>query len=188
MSGSLEITIGPMFSGKSSWLIKKMEELKRLNIPHLAIRFSNDNRYSKNGIDSHNGTTFVAKNATTVEEIKHLLDKHPNLVALGIDEVQFFEKEIANLLRELKNKGIAVYAAGLDTDFLGVPWETTTEALKHANIVNKLKAVCSVCNKRIATQTQRLINGIPARKDHPRILIGAKDSYTARCKPHHQIG
>lgn len=186
--GLIEIAVGPMFSGKTSWLINKMKELKKNNISHLTVRFGDDNRYSKDAISSHDKIHFAAYSAKSAQDIRILLKKFPDIVAFGIDELQFFEKEVAGVLRELKKKNINVYAAGLDTDFLGKEWDVVTEALEDADIVNKFKAICSVCKEKIATRTQRLIDGLPASKNSPRLLIGGSESYTARCDLHHQIG
>ncbi|MEK7092401.1 MAG: thymidine kinase [Patescibacteria group bacterium] len=185
--GFIHVTVGPMFSGKSSWLIQEMEDLRKNNVPHLAIRFGNDNRYSTDSIASHDGTTFLAHSAKTIADIEKLLKKFPDAMALGIDEINFFPTELGILLKKLKEKGTQIYVAGLDTDFLAIPWESVTQILKHADIINRLTAICSTCKKKIATRTQRLINGKPASRNSPRILIGASESYTARCEDHHEI-
>src|SRR3989338_4035898 len=178
------LAVGPMFSGKSAWLIQELAAYGATGKPFLAVRFSGDNRYSADAIASHDGTKYVAKNAKTVADIKNLLSKHGQITMLAVDEVQFFDPTLADLFGDLKTQNIKIFVTGLDTDFLAKPWETTQAVQKIADDVISLKAICSVCLQPNATRTQRLIGGKPAPKNSPRILIGDTETYTARCEEH----
>ena len=103
-----------------------------------------------------------------------------------IEEVQFFDKEIVNICEELANNKKRVIVAGLDTDFKGDPFEVMASLLARAEFITKLSAVCTVCGAP-ATRTQRLIEGKPARREDPIILVGASECYEARCRKCHKI-
>lgn len=103
-----------------------------------------------------------------------------------IDEVQFFDDNIADVLTLLANQGYRVIAAGLDQDFRGEPFSIVPKLMSLAELVTKLQAVCSVCGSP-ASRTQRLINGQPASYDDPIILVGASESYEPRCRHHHEV-
>ncbi|WP_268921734.1 thymidine kinase [Metabacillus schmidteae] len=103
-----------------------------------------------------------------------------------IDEVQFFDDNIADVLTLLANQGYRVIAAGLDQDFRGEPFSIVPKLMSLAESVTKLQAVCSVCGSP-ASRTQRLINGQPASYDDPIILVGASESYEPRCRHHHEV-
>ena len=119
-----------------------------------------------------------------VINIGALKDKKYDIV--GIDEVQFFSSEIIQLIDELINQDTRVIVAGLDLDFRGEPFGVMPTLLAKAEFVTKLTAACKICGE-AATRTQRIIDGKPALYDSPIILVGAKDSYEARCHKHHIV-
>ena len=106
--------------------------------------------------------------------------------AVGIDEVQFFAPEIVLVIDILVARGTRVVAAGLDQDFRGRPFGAMPELLCRAEFVDKLQAVCHRCGGP-ATMTQRLVDGVPAPADGATIVVGALDSYEARCRACHEI-
>ena len=185
-NGSITIATGPMFSGKSLWLIKNLESLKKENIPFIAIRYAKDNRFSNDSIASKNGETFPAENALNTEDISKLITKHSNKDVLVIDEIQFFDSTLVTILEDAKDIGMTVLAGGLDTDFLQRPWETTTKLMEIADEVLKFHATCDICKNDRAIFTQRLINGKPAPKNDPKMLIGNKGLYSPRCEIHYE--
>ncbi len=186
-SGRIELAVGPMFSGKSEWLVGKLRVHKIAKDNILAIKYSKDTRYGKRKITSHNLSSFKAKSASSVKDIQRIVKKNGLPHVLAIDEIQFFEPALAEYILSLQVQGVYIYTTGLDLDFAQKPWETTMKVMAYADHVEKKVAVCSVCNKVNATRTQRLINGKPASKSSPRVLIAGLDSYTARCPIHHQM-
>ncbi|MBI3485431.1 thymidine kinase [Candidatus Daviesbacteria bacterium] len=182
--GRIEIAVGPMFSGKSEWLVSKLRVHQVAKDKILAIRHALDNRYHKEDITSHNDSSFQAQAVKDVAEIKKIIQDLGEIEVLGIDEMQFFETNLADLLLELQKKGVIIYGAGLDLDFAGEPWETTAKIMSFADKVEKLVAVCSVCHLVNATRTQRLTNNSTTAD---KILVGGKESYTARCVLHHEV-
>src|SRR5699024_2631634 len=95
--------------------------------------------------------------------------------AVGIDEVQFFDEDIVDVIDYLANSGIRVIAAGLDTHFRGEPFGPMPQLMALSEATTKLNAICPVCGSP-ASRTQRLINGKPAAYDDPEILVGAAES------------
>lgn len=182
--GSIEVICGPMFAGKSEELLRRINRLVYAKKKFLVFKPSIDNRYSETEVVSHNKKTYKAISIVKSHEILKYLDK--NLDAICIDEVQFFDDEIIEIIDKFANKGIRVIAAGLDLDFKGDPFDIVAKLLAKAEFVTKLTAICCVCGKE-ATRTQRLINGEPASIKDPIVLVGASESYEARCRHHHIV-
>lgn len=182
--GFIEVITGCMFAGKTQELIRILSTLKYSKMPIIVFKHSIDNRYSTDEIASHFGNKLSAINISNPLEIyKHNVDKY-DIVAF--DEVQFFNRDIIDVVKDLANKGKRVIVAGLDQDFKGEPFGPMPELLSLAEFVIKLSAICQVCGI-AGTKTQRLINGKPAKYDDPIVLVGATDSYEARCRSHHII-
>lgn len=182
--GWLEVICGPMFAGKSEELIRRVKTLSYAHQKIIAFKPAIDNRYDKTAIASHDGEKYQAYAVKTVQDIEKYVT--PDTQVVAIDEVQFFGPEIVSLCEEFADRGMRVIVAGLDTDFRGEPFGPMPELLARAEFVTKLSAACTVCGC-AATRTQRLVNGKPANYDDPIILVGAKESYEARCRKHHIV-
>jgi len=182
--GSIEVICGSMFSGKSEELIRRV---RRVQIARKKVQIFKpllDNRYHVQYIYSHNGSKLKATCIENPEEILKVV-KH-GIEVIAIDEAQFFDDRIIEVCQILANQGKRVIVAGLDQDFRGEPFGPIPALLAIAEYVDKLQAICMVCG-RPATRTQRLVNGKPADYNDPTILIGAKESYEARCRQHHEV-
>jgi thymidine kinase len=105
---------------------------------------------------------------------------------IAIDEVQFLDSGIVALVTALAEKGRRVILAGVDTDFRGEPFGAMPQLMAVAESVTKLHAICVVCGNP-ASRNQRLIDGEPARWDSPTIMVGAAQSYEARCRACHVV-
>ncbi|MHA6487369.1 thymidine kinase [Bacillus cabrialesii] len=183
-SGWLELICGSMFSGKSEELIRRV---KRATYAKQEVRVFKpviDNRYSEEAVVSHNGTSMKSYAISSAADIWDHISERTDVIA--VDEVQFFDQEIVEVLSSLADKGYRVIAAGLDMDFRGEPFGVVPDIMAIAESVTKLQAVCSVCGSP-ASRTQRLIDGKPASYDDPVILVGASESYEARCRHHHEV-
>ncbi|APH66553.1 thymidine kinase [Bacillus spizizenii] len=183
-SGWLELICGSMFSGKSEELIRRV---KRATYAKQEVRVFKpviDNRYSEDAVVSHNGTSMTSYAISSAADIWDHISESTDVIA--VDEVQFFDEEIVAVLSSLADKGYRVIAAGLDMDFRGEPFGVVPSIMAIAESVTKLQAVCSVCGSP-ASRTQRLIDGKPASYDDPVILVGASESYEARCRHHHEV-
>ena len=182
--GSLEVIVGSMFSGKSEELIRRV---KRAVIARRAVQVFKpaiDDRYSAEHVRSHDGDSFVARPVRSSAEIPALIA--PETTVIGVDEVQFFDAGIIEIVRALVTNGRRVICAGLDLDFRGEPFGPVPVLLALAERVDKLEAICVVCGEP-ATRTQRIVNGVPASYDEPIIVIGAQEAYEARCRSCHEV-
>ncbi|WP_417898622.1 thymidine kinase [Bacillus haimaensis] len=183
-SGWVEVICGSMFSGKSEELIRRMRRSQFAKQNIQVFKPAIDNRYADEAVVSHNGTSIIAMPVPSSKDILYQVEEQTEVV--GIDEVQFFDEHIVEVIQELANRGYCVIAAGLDQDFRGEPFGKMPELLAIAETVTKLQAVCAVCGSP-ASRTQRLINGKPACYDDPIILVGASESYEPRCRHHHEV-
>ncbi|RAK20464.1 thymidine kinase [Anoxybacillus vitaminiphilus] len=183
-SGWLEVICGSMFSGKSEELIRRVRRATFAKQEVKVFKPTIDNRYSDEAVVSHNGTSIIAIPVSSAAEIFQYITEQTDIIA--IDEVQFFENDIIEVVQTLANKGYRVIVAGLDQDFRGEPFGPVPVLMAIAESVTKLQAVCTVCGSP-ASRTQRLINGKPASYYDPVILVGASESYEPRCRHHHEV-
>lgn len=185
--GWLEVVCGPMFSGKSEELLRKLKRLEFANIEFLIFKPSLDSRSIK-FIMSRNGAKRTAIEISDPYEIYEYIEKSnfsPRVIA--IDEVQFLDtKKTLDVVNTLKTLGYIIYVSGLDSDFRNIPFETTSLLMANAEKVTKLSAICSICGAP-GTCTQRIIDGEPASFNSQVLQIGDFESYTARCKEHHEL-
>ncbi len=180
--GTLEVVCGSMFSGKTEELMRRLRRADYAKQKTLTIRHAFDARTSTTAIVSHAGEKRLAH---SVANTRMHLDAIPALAAdvdiVGIDEVQFFPKEMLTVIAELINSGKRVICAGLDLDFRGEPFGIIPTLLAVADHVTKLKAICVQCCED-AHFSQRLINGKPAKYGDPTVMVGAQECYEARCR------
>ncbi|WP_186576535.1 thymidine kinase [Aquibacillus kalidii] len=183
-SGWVELICGSMFSGKSEELIRRVRRATYGNLSVRVFKPAIDSRYSEESVVSHNGTSILARPVDSAEDILNYMEDDVDVV--GIDEVQFFDHHIIDIIEELANRGHRVVVAGLDTDFRGEPFGPVPEIMALSESVTKLNAICPLCGSP-ASRTQRLIDGEPASYDDPIILVGASESYEPRCRHHHEV-
>ena len=180
---TLEVIIGPMFSGKTSELIRLVERevygRKKAGI----FKPSFDTRYSAKQVASHNGLRYQAYSIeatkTGLNKISKLAESE-GLDVIGVDEVNFFPDSIVGVLDAQASKR-KVIACGLNLNFKAQPFTSTMELAARADRVRYLSAVCVRCGGE-ATRTQRLIGGMPAPKNSPVIVVGGKEMYEPRCR------
>ncbi|WP_143588994.1 MULTISPECIES: thymidine kinase [unclassified Thermoanaerobacterium] len=182
--GYIEVVTGPMFSGKSEELIRRIKRAKIAKQKVQVFKPAIDDRYSIDKVVSHNGDNMHAIAIVKASDILKYAEEDTDVFA--IDEVQFFDSEIVDIVKEIADSGKRVICAGLDMDFRGEPFGPTPELMAIAEFVDKLTAICMKCGNP-ATRTQRLINGKPANYDDPIIMVGAKESYEARCRKCHEV-
>ena len=182
--GWLEVVCGPMFSGKSEELIRRLRRAEIAGQRALIVKPLIDDRYDVGHVVSHAGAKMRAVTASTSDEVLRLAGSYD---AVGVDEVQFFDEGIIETIDELVRRGARVVAAGLAQDFRGLPFGVMPTLLCVAEFVDKLEAVCHRCGGP-ATMTQRLVDGDPAPFAGETIQVGALDSYEARCRSCFQPG
>jgi thymidine kinase len=180
--GSLEVICGPMFSGKSEELIRRLRRAKIAQQKVMVFKNTLDNQRTDafEYVVSHDGTKLYAQAIDSVENILSVaLTAHADVV--GIDEVQFFPKEVIGIICQLIEAKKRVIVAGLDLDFRCAPFGPMPILLAIADKITKLQAICSLCGSD-ANFTQRLVDNKPARFDDPVIQVGAQEAYQARCR------
>ncbi len=181
--GWLEVVCGPMFSGKSEELIRRLRRAEIAGQRALIVKPRIDDRYDIGHVVSHAGATMRAVAVSAPSDIPGLVDGYD---VVGVDEVQFFGPEIVFVIDTLVERGMRVVASGLDQDFRGRPFGSLPELLCRAELVDKLQAVCHRCGGP-ATMTQRLVDGRPAPADGATIVVGALEQYEARCRTCHEL-
>jgi thymidine kinase len=173
-----------MFSGKTEELIRRVRRAQIARQEVQVFKPAIDDRYGFETITSHNG---MHTEAVPVSEARSILELvAPETTVVAIDEVQFFDWQIAPVVDRLAERGIRVVVSGLDMDFRGEPFGPMPLLMAQAEEVDKLHAICMVCGQP-ATRTQRLIDGKPASYSDPVILVGAREVYEARCRQHHEV-
>ncbi len=180
---TLEVIIGPMFSGKTSELIRLVEREVYAKKKGAIFKIAFDKRYSARQVVTHNGLRYDAYTVASTREGLDKIEEVANsngLDAVGVDEVNFFPEALVGVLDRLADKK-KVIACGLNLNFRAEPFPTTMELAARADRVRYLSAVCVVCGQE-ATRTQRLIGGKPAPKDSPIIVVGGKEMYEPRCR------
>ncbi|WP_182200762.1 thymidine kinase [Paraliobacillus salinarum] len=183
-SGWVELICGSMFSGKSEELIRRVRRATYGNLTVRVFKPAIDNRYADESVVSHNGNSILARPVTCANDIIEQMDDDIDVV--GIDEIQFFDEDIIEIVDELANHGHRVIVAGLDTDFRGEPFGPMPKLMALSESISKLNAICPICASP-ASRTQRLIDGEPASYNDPIILVGASESYEPRCRHHHEV-
>ena len=176
--GWLVVVCGPMFSGKSEELIRRLRRAEIAGRRALVVKPALDDRYEVGHVVSHAGAKMRAVAAESSADVPRLAAGYD---AVGIDEVQFFDAAIVEAIETLVERGTRVVAAGLAQDFRGLPFGAMPTLLCVAEFVDKLEAVCHRCGGP-ATMTQRLVDGTPAPFGGATIQVGALDSYEARCR------
>ena len=171
-SGWIEVVCGSMFSGKTEELIRRLKRAKIANQQVGIFKPQLDNRYHSSNIVSHNETTIPA---TAVNNASDILNASSNFGVIGIDEAQFFDDQILQVVEQLANNGKRVIIAGLDMDYAGNPFGPMPKLLSIANFVTKLHAVCMQCGG-VASYSYRISNNTN------QVVIGEKDHYEARCR------
>jgi len=182
--GWIEVICGSMFSGKTEELIRRLRRAQIARQKVQVFKHSIDRRYSETSIASHNGLQAKAIAVRDSEELCSLVE--PDADVIAIDEVQFFDEDIAAACDALADQGKRVICAGLDMDFRGEPFGPMPPLLALAERVDKLQAICVVCGGP-ASHTQRLLDGDPACYEDPVVLVGADEVYEARCRGCHVV-
>lgn len=172
-TGWIEVIVGSMFSGKSEELIRRVRraQIARQKVQVFKPRI--DDRYSKEEIASHSGMTHLSKPVMTAAELLKELDDDTQVVA--IDEGQFFDMGLVDVVNDLARDGRRVIVAGLDQDYTGRPFEPMPQLLSVAEFITKTHAICVKCGS-TANYSQRTV------ESEERVEVGAADKYEARCR------
>ena len=171
--GWVEVICGPMFSGKSEELIRRVTRSRIARIPVQVFKPQLDHRYAEDEIVSHSA---LKVEAIPVDDSTQLLRAvQSSTRVIGIDEGQFFDQGLVEIVENLAATGKQVIVAGLDTDYLRRPFEPIPTLCDRAEYVTKMLAVCHRCGGP-ALYTQRLV------QSDDLVVLGAQEAYEARCR------
>jgi len=176
-SGWIEVVVGPMYSGKTEELIRR---LRRAQIARQKVEIFKpaiDTRYGADHIVSHSEHRIPSRLVATATDI--LAFAHEAEV-IGIDEGQFLGGELPRVVNDLADAGKRIIVAGLDQDYRGVPFEPMPQLLAIAEYITKTLAICVVCGEP-ASRTQR------NRAEGGRVVVGGAGLYEARCRRCHTV-
>ncbi|MCB9833956.1 MAG: thymidine kinase [Planctomycetes bacterium] len=172
-TGWIEVICGPMFSGKTEELIRRIHRARYARQKVQIFKPAIDVRYDQTKVVSHNGREIPSSTIDQAAEIFDLLDPESRVVA--IDEAQFLDTDTVRVARVLAGEGRRVIVAGLDQDYRGQPFETMMLMMVEAEYVTKNMAICLVCGAP-AHRNQRLIEA------SGRVILGSEAEYEARCR------
>jgi len=172
-TGWIEVIVGSMFSGKSEELIRRVRraQIARQKVQVFKPRI--DDRYSKEEIASHSGMTHISKPVMTAADL--MKELHDDTQVVAIDEGQFFDMGLVDVVKDLARNGRRVIIAGLDQDYTGKPFEPMPQLLSVAEFITKTHAICVKCGA-TANYSQRTV------ESEARVEVGASDKYEARCR------
>ncbi len=181
-AGLIEVICGPMFSGKTEELIRRLRRAKIARQRAIVFKPQIDKRYDEVLIVSHTAQKIPSiPVADTAAMKRHLTDIHHQVDVVGIDEAQFFDNGLIQLVDDLANRGLRVVVAGLDQDYLGNPFGPIPHLLAIADLVSKQYAICLVCGAP-AGKTQRVKGRLRGESTHAQVQVGAIETYEARCR------
>lgn len=171
-AGSVEVICGSMFSGKTEELIRR---LKRAQFAKQKVEIYKpciDVRYSEDQVVSHDSHSIPS---TPIDSPASMLLLSSDVEVVGIDEAQFFDETLVDVVQTLANRGIRVIIAGLDTDFLGKPFGPMPALMAIAEDIQKVHAICVKCGSP-ANHSHRLV------KNDALVVLGEKDEYEPLCR------
>lgn len=171
--GWIEVIAGPMFSGKTEELIRRLKRalIGRQRVQAFKPRI--DDRYDAEAIASHGGRQLAA---VAVDDVDDLIARiEPDVEVVGVDEVQFFDASVTQQLARLADAGVRVIVAGLDQDYRGRPFGPMPSLLAEAESVTKVLAVCVLC-ARPASRSHRV------GEEAGQVSVGAQERYQPLCR------
>jgi len=171
-SGWIEVICGSMFSGKTEELIRRLKRAKFANQRVEIFKPKIDTRYDDTKVVSHDANSILA---TPISKSRELLKLTDGVQVIGVDEAQFFDEELTEVLQRLAVGGKRIIVAGLDMDFKGRPFGPIPSLLAVSEYITKVHAICSHCGN-LATHSYRL------SEDGATVVLGEKDRYEPRCR------
>ena len=162
-----------MFSGKTEELLRRIKRARFARLPTVVFKPKVDDRYDEVKVVTHEGISTEAVPIANANEMLALVG--PNVAVVGVDEVQFFDEAVVDVIEELANRGARVICAGLDQDYKGMPFGPMPRLLAVAEYVTKLHAVCVRCGAE-ASRSQRLV------AMEGQLFVGGAAAYEARCR------
>lgn len=170
--GWVEVICGSMFSGKTEELIRRLKRAEYAKLKVEIFKPIIDVRYSEEEVVSHDSSTI---RSTPVESSGNILLLAGNVDVIGIDEAQFFDKNLVDVCNTLANSGIRVIVAGLDMDYLGKPFGPIPALMAEAEYITKVHAICMHCGN-LAQYSHRI------NKSDKLVFLGETNEYEPLCR------
>lgn len=171
-AGSIEVICGSMFSGKTEELIRRMKRAQFAKLKVEIYKPCIDVRYSDDEVVSHDSHSIPS---TPIDSPASMLLLSSDVEVVGIDEAQFFDDTIVEVVQTLANRGVRVIIAGLDTDFMGKPFGPMPALMAVAEEVQKVHAICVKCGSP-ANHSHRL------SENEQLVVLGETDIYEPLCR------
>ena len=171
-AGSIEVICGSMFSGKTEELIRRMKRAQFAKQKVEIYKPCIDVRYSEDQVVSHDSHSIPS---TPIDSPASMLLLSSDVEVVGIDEAQFFDDTLVDVVQTLANRGIRVIIAGLDTDFMGKPFGPMPALMAVAEDIQKVHAICLRCGSP-ANHSHRL------SKSDELVVLGETDIYEPLCR------
>ena len=171
-AGSIEVICGSMFSGKTEELIRRMKRAQFAKQTVEIYKPCIDVRYSEDQVVSHDSHSIPS---TPIDSPASMLLLSSDVEVVGIDEAQFFDETLVDVVQTLANRGIRVIVAGLDTDFMGKPFGPMPALMAVAEDIQKVHAICVKCGSP-ANHSHRLV------ASDALVVLGEKDEYEPLCR------
>ena len=169
-AGSIEVICGSMFSGKTEELIRRMKRAQFAKQKVEIYKPCLDVRYSQ--VVSHDSHSIPS---TPIDSPASMLLLSSDVEVVGVDEAQFFDETLVDVVQTLANRGIRVIVAGLDTDFMGKPFGPMPALMAVAEDIQKVHAICVKCGSP-ANHSHRLV------ASDALVVLGEKDEYEPLCR------
>ena len=177
-AGWIEVICGSMFSGKTEELIRRLRRAKFANQRVEIFKPESDTRYDLQNVVSHDSNVILSN---AVGHSTDIMDMARDVDVIGVDEAQFFDRDLPQVCQKLALRGTRVIVSGLDMDYLGKPFGPMPALLATAEYITKLHAICPHCGN-LATHSYRLSDEIDT------VVVGEKDKYEPRCRICYQMG
>lgn len=184
--GRIEVIAGCMFAGKTNTLIERIGKAQVLGKSTVVFKPVTDTRSDDGVSTTHDGRTIPTRSIDP-EDMGSLREHIGVTDVVGVDEVNFFDSAIVDVVQEMADSGVEVILAGLNQTFRGEPFAPMNDLMAIADKVELKDAFCLTCMSHRATRNQRLIDGEPAPYESPTILVGGSESYEARCRRCHVV-
>ena len=170
--GSIEVVCGAMFSGKTEELLRRLRRAKIAGLRVEIFKPTIDVRYDESAVVSHDRNTIAS---TPIDNSSNLLLLASDVDVIGIDEAQFFDERLPDVVEQLADQGIRVIIAGLDMDFKRQPFGPMAHLCAIADSVHKTHAICVGCGS-WANYSYRLVSG------DQQVMLGEAKEYQPLCR------
>ena len=171
-AGYIEVICGSMFSGKTEELIRRMKRAQFAKQKVEIYKPCIDVRYSEDEVVSHDSHSIPS---TPIDSPASMLLLSSDVEVVGIDEAQFFDDTLVEVVQTLANRGVRVIIAGLDTDYMGKPFGPMPALMAVAEDIQKVHAICVKCGSP-AQHSHRL------SKSDQLVVLGETDIYEPLCR------